>query len=267
MFVIVPAFGLNRTAGVDVFGLVVATIVVPVIIFAFVATSRARLLRWMQPATALANFLAGTVGAAYSAWLSRHDPQHFSVQLSLAGCLLINFFGFAVLRVRPALALAAAAPYMALAGAVDLANTPRVHHLTDLFVLASGLGSGLLINIVLDVTSRRTFRQERIIEAQKETIARERAKSEALLKQELGHQVAERSRELGALLARADFPVMKLDTSPGARFDARYKIVRAARRRRHGRGLRGRAPHRRRRARAQDRHRRHVASERRPLRA
>src|SRR5262249_21210307 len=72
-----------------------------------------------------------------------------------------------------------------------------------------------------------TFRQERIIQAQKETIASERAKSEALLRQELGHQVAERSRELGRILARAEDGPEVAGMTPGSRFDARYTIVRA----------------------------------------
>ncbi|MGZ3451632.1 MAG: serine/threonine-protein kinase [Polyangiales bacterium] len=54
----------------------------------------------------------------------------------------------------------------------------------------------------------------------------ERKKSEGLLKRELAHQVAARSRDLGEVLARLDAPTLGGKLSPGDRFDARYRIVR-----------------------------------------
>lgn len=58
-------------------------------------------------------------------------------------------------------------------------------------------------------------------------LAVERAKTERLLKQEVKHQVAERSRELGSALSLADGPVGAAPLNPGERFGARYKVVRA----------------------------------------
>ncbi len=57
-------------------------------------------------------------------------------------------------------------------------------------------------------------------------LARERAKTEQLLKQEVKHQVAERSRELGSVLAATEGPVGTTPLTPGERFAARYKVVR-----------------------------------------
>lgn len=55
----------------------------------------------------------------------------------------------------------------------------------------------------------------------------ERQRSELLLQRELSHQVAERSRELGAALARSDTTVDARALQPGERFADRYKVIAA----------------------------------------
>ena len=87
------------------------------------------------------------------------------------------------------------------------------------FAVASGLGA------LIHRAARGAYRQARIIEQQRETIGRERARSEELLKRELSHQVAERSRELGAVLAKSDATLGVRRLSPGERFAERYRIV------------------------------------------
>lgn len=52
----------------------------------------------------------------------------------------------------------------------------------------------------------------------------EREKSESVLKKEVSHQVAERSRELAGVLARGDLPVRAAMLSAGARFHTRYRV-------------------------------------------
>ncbi len=218
-----------RVPGALVFTLLVGAMVLPTIVFALVATYRRSLLPWSQPLACFANFLAGVLAASFPNWLVVHHPGYGPVETLLAWALLSNFYGFAILRAPPWQSVAAVAPYMVLAGVLDVAFVARsaVNVAFDVFLLVFGLSTGLFVNVAFDVRSREAFRQGRIIEAQKRTIARERARSEAILKQELGHQVAERSRELGALLARGDAPFAPLDMSPGARFGARYKVVRA----------------------------------------
>jgi serine/threonine-protein kinase len=212
-----------------------AVLVLPVfalIIVALLASYRRPLLRFMQPVTALSQFIAGAVLVGFTNWMVVTDPAHsFSYDLTIPATLISNYYGFAILRVTPRVALASVAPYAIIEGALAFVHVSagRVNpHAVpfELLTLASGFVTGLVINVVLDLNSRSTFRQERIIEAQKETIAAERRKSEALLRQELGHQVAERSRELGRLLAREDTGVAPVDLIPGARFDARYTVVR-----------------------------------------
>ena len=94
-------------------------------------------------------------------------------------------------------------------------------------VLWASLVVGTLVLHANDHYAREAYRQQHISEAQKETIARERARSEELLKRELSHQVAERSRELGAVLAKSDVTLDVRRLSPGERFADRYRIVAA----------------------------------------
>jgi hypothetical protein len=223
---------LVRFHGAHVF----TAIALPVMALIGVATAsnhQPKLLWLMQPLTAAAQFAAGAALVGFSNWMVLTDPmQSFSFDLSVASTLISNYYGFAILRVTPRIALVSVAPYVLIEGAAAFvhaaAGRSNAHGLPiQLLILASGLATGFVINVLLDVSSRRTFRQERIIEAQKETIAAERKKSEALLRQELGHQVAERSRDLGRLLAREDAGAGTIDLSPGAQLDARYTIVRS----------------------------------------
>ena len=206
--------------------------VMAVIAFALYVTYTPSLIRFMQPATAVAQLSAGILLVSYPNWVVANDPARLvSYDMTIAGTLISNYYGLAIIRVTPWLGLVSVAPYVILEGALAFvhahAGRVDVHAVPiELLLLASGLVTGFAINVLLDVASRRTFRQERIIEAQKETIASERQKSEALLRDELGHQVAARSRELGRLLARGDGGAIADGFAPGARFDARYTIVR-----------------------------------------
>ncbi len=202
------------------------------IMFALV-TTHVRSLAWlMQPATAFTQFTAGALLVGYSNWVVATDALHpIPYDQTIAITLVSNYYGFAILRVTPRLALASVVPYMIAECALafvhldaDKVSPGAVP--VQFLLLASGFVTGLVVNVLIDLASRSTFRQERIIEAQKETIAAERRRSEALLRQELGHQVAERSRELGRLLAREDAGLVPVEMTPGVRFDSRYTIVR-----------------------------------------
>jgi hypothetical protein len=210
-----------------------ALLVMVMVTVALLTTYRGSLTRFMQPATAAAQLAAGILLVAYSNWVVAKDQAHLvPYDQTIAITLVCNSYGFAILRVTPPLALGAVAPYVILETALAFvhvhAGNVKAHSVPiQLLLLASGFVTAFVINVVLDMTSRSTFRQERIIEAQKETIASERRKSEALLRQELGHQVAERSREIGRQLARGDASPAIDGLAPGTRFDARYTIVRA----------------------------------------
>jgi hypothetical protein len=207
-------------------------LVIAWILFAIVTTHVRSLTRLMQPATAFAQFAAGALLVGYSNYVAATEAVHpIPYDQTVAVTLVSNYYGFAILRVTPRLALASVLPYVIAECALVLVHldagkvSPSAVPIQFLLV-ASGLVTGLVVNVLLDLASRSTFRQERIIEAQKETIAAERRKSEALLRQELSHQVAERSRELGRVLAREDAGLTPVEMMPGARFDSRYTVVR-----------------------------------------
>jgi hypothetical protein len=225
---LVLAVGLRDSTVFALFGL----LVMAMIAFTLVTTYVPSLTRFMQPATAVSQCTAGLVLVVYANWVVAMDRAHpVPFDQTIAATLVSNYYGFAILRVSPRLALASVAPYVIVDGSMAFVHV-QAGRLSaqsvpiQLLLLATGLVTGFVINLLIDVTSRGTFRQERIIEAQKETIAAERQKSEALLRQELGHQVAERSRELGRILAQGEAGPALLGMAPGTRFDARYTVVR-----------------------------------------
>jgi len=204
---------------------VVAFVAVPVVLWAILTTLRRSLLRWMTLSTLAANMVAGFIVVG----LARE--RSVAVEVTFGGLFIANYFGFAIFRARPTLAAFAVAPYMlwkAVSCGLDLQQglIDVATFAGDVFGLTTALFTGLTINVVFDMVSRRSYRQERIIEAQKETISRERARSEALLKKELSHQVAERSRELGDALARIGAPDAAALPPGGGQFHTRYRVVR-----------------------------------------
>src|SRR6202011_2498114 len=120
------------------------------------------------------------------------------VEPSIGPAIVTAFFSFGILRIRPWQALVAVTPYL-------ICDAALIGHLRGVspstmacwFSLSIAFVAGFVMSVVIDVVTRQTFRIERIIQAQKATIVREQARSEGVLRQELGHQVAARSRELG----------------------------------------------------------------------
>ena len=191
-----------------------------------VMTHRPATFGWVHPAVAFGNGLFGATMVFTYSWVLD------AIELSAGAVLLTSFFAFAVNRVRPAHAAVATGAYLALQAALVLraVSTARLDAdmgLMEVWLLLIAFATGLMIALLIDADGRRAYRQEQIIEAQKVTIARERARSEELLKKELSHQVAERSRELGAVLARSDVTLDVRRLSPGERFAERYKILSA----------------------------------------
>jgi hypothetical protein len=206
----------------------VALVVMPLILAALVASYRPPLRRAMQALVALANASAGLVVVGFVSSLVGEDPKHNVDEWAMGAALLVNYFGFVIFRLRPLTATLAVAPYMLTelawyAAHVRAGIGAERDTSFGFLLIVSGFLTGLTANVIFDVTSRRAFRQERIIEAQKARIEQ----AEAALQRELSHQVAQRSRELGAALAQKDVPSAAMQVAPGTRFDARYEIVRA----------------------------------------
>ncbi len=116
-------------------------------------------------------------------------------QFILPGLMLTTLYAVAVFRIRVP---GAVVPAVAIIGVFLLAVTPRVppgEVAFDVFLLASMMVIGMIGVVVLDRASRDRFLQRRIIESQREQVAREKAKSDALLRTILPEGIVERLRE------------------------------------------------------------------------
>jgi hypothetical protein len=91
-------------------------------------------------------------------------------------------------------------------------------------MIVFGLGNRALFYVLLVLICAYAAREMARVELD---LMAERARVETLLKREVSHQVAERSRELGQALARGDVPVASALPAPGDRFHTRYRVVRA----------------------------------------
>jgi serine/threonine-protein kinase len=146
--------------------------------------------------------------------------------LALPIVCIVAFFGYAIFRLRPGLATAAVAASVVPCGIwlvrqTALGEVSVARCVVEELILLVSLQSGLLANLTADRASRRAFRQERVIERQRATIERQ----QALLEKELSHQVAERSRELGNVLARSDVTLDARSLKAGERFAERYDVI------------------------------------------
>lgn len=171
-----------------------------------------------QIGLALMNAGSGVAVAYLTNWVMRMPHT------GLIGVAVSVFFGlanpvvpvrFGAISVLPTITLELIGLSVASQDAADFVACTVV--LPMMFAVAAGLA------MLSHRASRNGFRQRRIIESQRATIERQKE----MLRTELSHQVAERSRELGSALSLADGPVGAAPLNPGERFGARYKVVRA----------------------------------------
>lgn len=135
-------------------------------------TFPASLRRTVMPLAAAANCLAGflIVYLVFDVAESGLAVQSRAGVMT-AGLLIVMFFGFAIFRISPGLAMLAITPY-ALFGSYQLYDAHGAGDLTA--VEAGSLGAAqwiafcgcLLVCIVIEVVTRRTFCKDQIIEAQ-----------------------------------------------------------------------------------------------------
>jgi hypothetical protein len=217
---------------IDRWGLPIALGMLPVCVGSLVITYRPRLLRWMTPATMFANLLAGVLGI-----FCYHEV--FGPELATVGAVVVAFFGFTIFRLRPGQAALCVAPYLALCEVVSTRDFLAGHLERAAWMACSAsllfvFLPGLLACAVLDRGSRRSFRQERIneaqrlaIEEQQRQLSLERARTESILNQEVRRQVAERAKDLSEQLLRVSglgSPAPRL--ALGDVLGARYRTVR-----------------------------------------
>ena len=193
---------------------------VPLSVVALAISYRADLRRWILPATLVSNMFGGLV----SIWIVLVTLS--MVELGTTATCYVGFFGFAILRLLPMQAALVVTPSFLLSQGLLFArfSAGRLDWST-LFATSSllwlGFIAALMVCVVIDRVTRDTYRQERIVQAQREIIDR-------LQRVELQRQVAERSRGLSEALSRlTDAPRAAARLAPGDVIDQRYKIVRA----------------------------------------
>ena len=128
--------------------------------------------RWVMPSAALANCVAGFL----IVWLlfdvvRTEQSAEWRAGLMTAGVLIVMFFGFAIYRVPPLLAMAAVTPYVAFA-TYRLIDADVAGRLNSVEAVGLGAGQwiaylgGVLVCTVIEIVNRRTFSKDQIIEAQ-----------------------------------------------------------------------------------------------------
>lgn len=146
--------------------------------------------------------VAGTIANAVAV-VALTVTAPISDQYTLPALMLTALYAVAVFRIRMPLALLPAA---VIVGAFVVAVGPRTttgRLNFDVLLLVAVLVIGLIGVIVLERASRESFRQRRTIEAQREQVGREQAKSDALLRTILPVGIVARLRERREAVADA----------------------------------------------------------------
>ncbi len=161
-------------AGPLIFGWVLLLVVLTALTFP------EALRRTVMPLAALANCAAGFL--VVTLLLDVIDTEFVPASLAgimTAGMFIVMFFGFAIFRIPPSLAMAAVTPYVVFAS-YRLYDGYRAGELEDIEAAALGAGQwiayfgGLLVCIVIEIVTRRTFCKDQIIGAQQRELRRSR---------------------------------------------------------------------------------------------
>ena len=139
-----------------------------------------RLRRTVMPLAAIANCLAGFLIVWILADVTLADELSQSrAGVMTAGLIVVMFFGFAIFRIPPGIAMAAITPYVAF-GTYQLLDAHGGGELNDVETgsLAAAqwiayLGC-LLVCIVIEIVDRRTFVKDQIIDIQQRELRQSR---------------------------------------------------------------------------------------------
>ena len=160
------------------------------------------------------------VVTAIGYWLSRHTPmlddvQAISIVLNIISLLavlalvvatpgiqhqaapaimLVALYAFVVLRLRFAFAVMLALVHVVAYAVVVVTRLVPTAFALELFLVAAAAAAGVLAAYMLETSGRQVFAQRRIIEAQGRELAREKEKSDDLLRNVLPERVVERLR-------------------------------------------------------------------------
>jgi class 3 adenylate cyclase len=172
----------------------------PVLIICIVVTYYPRLHRWVLPTTLVANAVSGllVIGLCF---------QMLRAPLVAAGAVaLACYFAFTIFRLHPAQAVCAAAAYVGvllvlLTSALQSGQLNVFDFVWAVLIPLTALMTGAMACLAFTRISRESFRQERIIDAQRKTIEHERSRADDLLHNILPVSIANRLKAGRGIIA------------------------------------------------------------------
>ena len=172
----------------------VLLVLTPIAVSGIVGTYQEWMVRWIGLTTVVTHTAIAT-SLVFICFNSLHRPD-----VATAATIVGAFFAFGILRLHPGQALLAALPYFLLDEILLAASRPQ-DFVPYSCVTLIALGAGLIVAWTLDRTSRDSYRQRRIIEAQRKEIERERDRADDLLYNVLPAAIAERLKKDPARIA------------------------------------------------------------------
>lgn len=175
--------------------------VMPMLALGYAASHVERLRARLLDITAAINAVAGLLYVGWVTYAVLRVPA--AIASASSG---VAFFALLIFRLHPARALFAATSYCVLAQALLVAlYRDGVMGSTELVVLISAISNsvaaGFIASLAIERVTRSTFRAERLVEAQARVISEERERSEALLRNVLPEEIAERLKHTPGTIA------------------------------------------------------------------
>ena len=166
----------------------------PLVIFTIIITYKSNLVRFYQPSSAFADFVAGI----FCIYIGFNEI----IYLSLIVVITVAFFAFFVLMLRIKLAIITTFSYLFIYQ-IAIINFPTTTEIKVLMSLAIWTieSSCIISGYVLESSSRQLFIQGLKIEEQQQLLAKEREKSERLLQNILPVNIAERLKNNEKIIA------------------------------------------------------------------
>jgi len=166
----------------------------PSILAAIAATYPRGLRPWVMPLTAFANSISGFLAIGLSAGIIG------SPGLTVGTVTLAVYFGFTIFRMSPRLAMLAVAPYVLAAEYMIFRaflndQLGRGEFTGYVFLPSAAWVTGLVVCAAIERIARETYRNERIIEDQRQALVEERANLSKFLSPEVTRMVRERGIE------------------------------------------------------------------------
>ena len=179
--------------------------------------------RAWQVASAIAGGSVSAVVPICFTWIALQSHGHVSAAACDYGATILAMVVLSLFTV-----LSLRTVYAAIACAIPIAAELVIIATVSLdraivARLCSIVFSAVIVGAVGSVQLERLRRTDFL---RRHELAAERAKTEELLKREIGHQVAVRSKELGDNLLKLGAAADVVAPQPGDRFDARYRVIR-----------------------------------------